>query len=59
MRDELDEVSLKQPVMLCHNDVHPFSFNSLGLKMIDPDRLTEGVLMDENGELTGFIIDPA
>ena len=58
-RYELDSVSTKHPIFICHNDLHPFSFNSEALALLGFDPALDGVCTDENGELTGCIVDPA
>lgn len=58
-RYELDEVSAGHPIWVCHNDTHPYSFNSAALELIKPDPSIDGVETDSDGVLTGFITDPA
>lgn len=58
-RYELDQVSEKHPIFICHNDVHPFSFNSAALDLLQFDPAQEGVCTDDRGKLTGLIVDPA
>ena len=58
-RKELDEVSREHPIFVCHNDTHPFSFNTRALELIKPNPEEDGIEVDENGELTGVIKDPA
>jgi predicted amidohydrolase YtcJ len=59
-RKELDEISQAHPIMIYHNDCHPLSFNSLGIKRLElvPDA-EYGILMDESGEINGLVVDPA
>ena len=57
-RYELDGVSDKHPIFICHNDLHPFSFNSKALELLKFDPTLDGVCTDENGEPTGLIVDP-
>ncbi len=58
-RYELDSVSTKHPIFICHNDLHPFSFNSKALELLQFDPALDGICTDENGELTGCVVDPA
>lgn len=58
-RWELDEVSVEHPIFVCHNDTHPFSFNTKALELINPNPEEDGIEVDEKGELTGVIKDPA
>ncbi len=58
-REELDSVSSDHPVMLYHNDTHPFAFNSAGIKIMSLDSAMEGIQTDDNGNPTGFVTDPA
>lgn len=58
-RDELDEASTEHPIWICHNDVHPFSFNSCALDLLQPDPSQDGIVTDASGRLTGIVTDPA
>ena len=58
-RKELDGISETQPVLVCHNDLHPIALNSKALEMLKVDPSKDGVGTDKNGELTGIIEDPA
>ncbi len=56
---ELDGISKTQPVLVCHNDLHPLAMNSKALEILKVDPSIEGVRTDDNGEMTGIIEDPA
>lgn len=58
-RYELDEAAPDNPVFICHNDVHPFSFNSAALELLQLDPSEEGICTDEEGVLNGLVVDPA
>ena len=58
-RDELDQVSTNHPIWICHNDIHPFSFNSCALELLHPDPAQDGICVDASGRLTGIVTDPA
>ena len=58
-KKELDAISTTQPILICHNDLHPIALNSKALDILKVDPAKEGVGTDENGELTGLIEDPA
>ena len=58
-KKELDGVSKTQPIIICHNDLHPIALNSKALEILKVDPETEGVGTDAGGELTGIIEDPA
>lgn len=58
-REELDSVSSDHPVMLYHNDTHPFAFNSRGIEIMKLNPAMEGIETDSFGKPTGFVTDPA
>lgn len=58
-RYELDKAAPDNPVFICHNDVHPFSFNSAALELLQLDPQQEGICTDENGVLNGLVEDPS
>ncbi|MCR4669305.1 MAG: amidohydrolase [Clostridia bacterium] len=58
-RAELDAISRTKPILLCHNDLHPIALNSRALEILKVKPGAEGICVDENGELTGIIEDPA
>lgn len=58
-RKELDAVSSQNPIFICHNDMHPFAFNSAALELLKPDPNDDGVETAPDGSLTGIITDPA
>lgn len=58
-KSDLDKVSDKHPIVVFHNDLHPFAFNSMGIELLKIDPAMDGVETDENGEPTGFVGDPA
>ena len=58
-REELDSVSTEHPVMLYHNDTHPFAFNRMGIEIMNLDPAIDGIETDADGKPTGFVTDPA
>ena len=58
-REEMDRVSASHPVMLYHNDTHPFAFNSAGIEIMKLDPAIDGIETDSCGKPTGFVTDPA
>ena len=58
-RYELDQATDKHPIFICHNDVHPFSFNSMAVELLSLDPSEEGIVTDENGVMNGLVVDPA
>ncbi|NLD19107.1 MAG: amidohydrolase [Clostridiales bacterium] len=59
IKEELDSVSTECPVMICHNDTHPFAFNTKAIEMLDLDPKMDGIEVDGDGKVTGFVTDPA
>ena len=58
-RKELDSISGEHPLLICHNDLHPIALNTKALEILRVKPGKNGVGVDENGELTGIIEDPA
>lgn len=56
---EMDMISKDHPVMLYHNDTHPFAFNSIGIEIMKLDPSMDGIKTDASGKPTGFVTDPA
>ena len=46
-RKELDGISETQPVLVCHNDLHPIALNSKALEILKVDGSKDGVGVDE------------
>ena len=42
-RYELDSVSTKHPIFICHNDLHPFSVNSTALELLQFEPELDGI----------------
>ena len=58
-RKELDGISKDRPLLICHNDLHPIALNSAAIAALKLAPGPDGVGVDENGERTGLIEDPA
>ena len=58
-KKELDSISDTKPILICHNDLHPIALNSRALEILKVKPGAEGIQVDEKGELTGVIEDPA
>lgn len=58
-RAELDSISPDKPILICHNDLHPIALNSRAIELLKVEPGAEGIQVDEKGELTGVIEDPA
>ena len=56
---EMDAISSDHPVFIIVADAHSAMFNSAGLKLIEILKDIEGVILDENGNRSGLIEDPA
>lgn len=57
--EDLNQVSDKHPIVVFHNDLHPFAFNTRGVELLGIDPAMDGVETDEDGNPTGFVADPA
>jgi len=58
-REELDSIAPEQPMLICHNDLHPIALNSRAMSMFKLDPKREGIITDKSGAPTGLIEDPA
>jgi predicted amidohydrolase YtcJ len=58
-RQELDSVSTKHPIWIQHYDGHYSQVNSLAIKLCKFIPGQKGVTLDDKGEVSGLIQDPA
>jgi len=56
---ELDEIAPNQPMLICHNDLHPIALNSKAMSMFKLDPSRDGIMCGADGTPTGLIEDPA
>ena len=59
MRQDLDAVSTKRPVVVFHSNLHLITVNSVALELagITRDNIIEGVYVDEHGEPNGELAE--
>jgi predicted amidohydrolase YtcJ len=58
-RQELDGISTEHPVWIQHYDGHHSQVNGMAIRLLKLKAGMEGVDLDENGEITGLLNDPA
>jgi predicted amidohydrolase YtcJ len=58
-RKELDGVSTEHPIWIQHFDGHHSQVNGMAIRLLKLKAGMEGVDLDENGEITGLLNDPA
>ncbi|HHW94477.1 MAG TPA: amidohydrolase [Mogibacterium sp.] len=56
--EELDRITTSNPIMIVHNDLHPYMCNTCAVEQLQLDPDIDGVVTDENNKPTGMIVDP-
>ena len=56
--EELDQISTSHPIMIIHNDLHPYMCNSCAIEQLHLDPKVDGVETNENNEPNGMVVDP-
>ena len=56
--EELDGISRRHPILIVHNDLHPYMCNSCAVERLKLDPATDGVVTDGNNRPTGMVVDP-
>ena len=55
---ELDQLSTRHPIMIVHNDLHPYMCNSCAVEQLRLDPSIDGVETGGDGQPNGMIVDP-
>lgn len=56
--EELDQISTCHPIMIIHNDLHPYMCNTCAIERLRLDPAVDGVESNEKNEPTGMVVDP-
>lgn len=56
--EELDQISTRHPIMIIHNDLHPYMCNTCAIERLSLDPAVDGVEANEKNEPTGMVVDP-